>query len=131
MALEDARPSDFDALLLPGGVMSPDKLRMNDYAVGFVRTFVTDNKPIAAICHGPWTLIDAEGVEGRRLTSYRSLMVDLENAGAEWVDEEVVVDHGLVTSRDPGDLPVFCGRMVEEFAEGSHPEWEQQEAANI
>ncbi len=129
--LENARPSDFDALVLPGGVMSPDKLRMNEQAVGFVRAFVLDNKPIAAICHGPWTLINAGGVQGVRLTSYPSLALDLQNAGADWVDEEVVVDQGLVTSRRPGDLPRFCEKMLEEIAEGAHPGRFQKRAANM
>ena len=129
--LESARPSDFDALVLPGGVMSPDKLRLNEYAIGFVRTFIVDSKPIAAICHGPWALIDADGVEDRRMTSWPSLRVDLENAGADWVDEEVVVDEGLVTSRKPADLPGFCAKMVEVIAEGPYKGRFQQQAANI
>jgi protease I len=105
-------------LVLPGGVGNPDKLRLNAQAVEFVRTFVDADKPIAAICHGPWTLINAEGVEGRKMTSWPSLEVDLRNAGADWVDEEVVVDRGLVTSRKPDDLPAFCERMIETFAAG-------------
>jgi protease I len=115
-----ARPSDFDALVLPGGVMNPDRLRANPKAVSFVKEFVTANKPIAAICHGPWTLIEAGAVKGRRVTSWPSLKTDLTNAGASWVDEQVVVDRGLVTSRKPDDIPAFNRKMIEEFAEGMH-----------
>jgi protease I len=115
-----ARADDYDALLLPGGVMSPDKLRMNTDAVQFVRAFVESGKPIAAICHGPWTLIDAGGVKGRTMTSWPSLQSDLRNAGAKWVDQEVVVDNGLVTSRKPDDIPAFNRKVIEEFAEGRH-----------
>jgi protease I len=118
--LAQADPSAYDAIMLPGGVINPDQLRLEPRAIEFVRSFVDASKPIAAICHGPWTLIDAEGVEGRRMTSWPSLQADLRNAGAEWVDEPVVVDQGLVTSRKPDDLPVFCTRMVEAFAEGRH-----------
>ena len=118
--LDRANPDDFDALVLPGGVMNPDHLRMNDRAVRFVKSFVDSGKPIAAICHGPWTLIEADGVKGRRITSWPSLKTDLKNAGAEWVDEKVVVDRGLVTSRKPDDLPDFNRKMCEEFAEGVH-----------
>lgn len=120
--VKDARPEDYDALLLPGGVINPDKLRQNEQAVEFVKGFFSENKqkPVAAICHGPWTLINAGVVKGRKLTSYGSLKIDLQNAGAEWVDEEVVVDEGLVTSRNPNDLPAFTQRMVEEFCEGRH-----------
>jgi protease I len=116
--IDDADPDDYDALLLPGGVMSPDRLRQDERVLAFVRAFFEAGKPVAAICHGPWTLIDAGVVEGRRVTSYPSIRRDLENAGAEWVDEEVVVDHGLVTSRRPDDLPAFDAKMIEEFAEG-------------
>jgi protease I len=112
--------SAYDALLLPGGVMNPDHLRTNATATRFVKAFFDARKPVAAICHGPWTLIDAGVVEGRRVTSWPSLQTDLRNAGAEWVDEEVVVDQGLVTSRKPDDLPAFNARMIEEFAEGRH-----------
>jgi len=118
--LERASAQDYDALLLPGGVMNPDKLRMNPKAVQFVRAFFDAKKPVAAICHGPWTLINADVAKGRTLTSYPSLQVDLKNAGATWVDREVVVDAGLVTSRNPDDLPAFNRKMVEEFAEGIH-----------
>jgi protease I len=120
VALDRANPEDYDALLLPGGVMNPDRLRMNEKAVAFVRHFVQSGKPIAAICHGPWTLIEAGAVEGRKMTSWPSLQTDLKNAGAQWVDQEVVVDNGLVTSRKPDDLPAFNRKMIEEFAEGSH-----------
>jgi protease I len=118
--LEAALPDDYDALLLPGGVLNPDKLRINERAVQFVRAFVTSGKPIAAICHGPWTLIEAGGVAGRKMTSWPSLQSDLKNAGAVWVDQEVVVDRGLVTSRKPDDIPAFNQKMIEEFAEGRH-----------
>jgi protease I len=118
--LEDASAADFDALLLPGGVANPDQLRMNPQAVSFVRTFVDAGKPIAAICHGPWTLIETGVVRGRTLTSWPSLRTDLENAGAQWVDREVVADQGLVTSRNPQDIPAFNAKMIEEFAEGRH-----------
>jgi protease I len=119
-ALAEARPDDYDGLLLPGGVMSPDKLRMDPQAVSFVKGFVDRGKPIAAICHGPWTLIEAGGVRGRKVTSYPSLKTDLKNAGAEWVDQQVVTDRGLVTSRKPDDIPAFNRKMIEEFAEGVH-----------
>jgi protease I len=118
--VSDASVDDYDALLLPGGTVNPDKLRMDETAVAFVRDFFGTGKPIAAICHGPWTLIDAGVVAGRRLTSWPSVRTDLRNAGAEVVDEEVVIDQGLVTSRSPDDLPAFCSKIVEEFAEGRH-----------
>lgn len=118
--LSDARADDYDALVLPGGVMNPDKLRMDRDAVRLVRAFFEAGKPVAAICHAPWLLVEADVADGRRLTSYASLRRDLENAGADWVDEEVVVDNGLVTSRNPDDLPAFNRKMVEEIAEGVH-----------
>jgi len=118
--LEQARADEYDALLLPGGVMNPDRLRMNPSAVQFVKAFVDAGKPIAAICHGPWTLIEAEGVRGRRMTSWPSLRTDLRNAGAQWADQECVTDNGLVTSRKPDDIPAFNKKMIEEFAEGRH-----------
>jgi len=118
--LDRASAEDYDALLLPGGVMNPDKLRMNPKAVQFVRAFFENHKPVAAICHGPWTLVEADVVEGRKLTSYPSIHTDLINAGASWVDQEVVVDQGLVTSRKPDDIPAFNRKMIEEFAEGVH-----------
>jgi protease I len=120
VTLDRADPDRYDALVLPGGVMNPDQLRLNPKAVEFVRSFVRSGKPIAAICHGPWTLIDAGGVSGRKLTSWPSLRRDLENAGARWVDQQVVVDQGLVTSRKPDDLPAFNQKMIEEFAEARH-----------
>lgn len=113
--LKTANPGDFDALLLPGGVVNPDALRIDEKAVAFVRAFVEAGKPIAAICHGPWTLIDAGGVKDRRMTSWPSLRADLRNAGARWSDQEVVVDHELVTSRKPDDLPAFNREMVRLF----------------
>ena len=118
--LEQANANDFDALMLPGGVANPDQLRMNPKAVQFARSFFEQGKPIGVICHGPWTLIEAGVVEGRTITSWPSLKTDLENAGAKWVDQEVVVDRGLVSSRNPKDIPAFNRKIVEEFAEGSH-----------
>lgn len=115
--LSSARPEDYDSLVLPGGVINPDALRLEPKAIDFIKHFVTSKKPIAAICHGPWTLINAGAVEGREMTSWPSLETDLKNAGARWVDREVVVDAGLVTSRKPDDLPAFCAKMVEAFAE--------------
>jgi len=109
-------PGDYDALVLPGGVINPDILRTKADVIAFVSGFIQGGKPVAAICHGPWTLIDAGGVAGRRMTSWPSLRVDLENAGATWVDEEVVTDRGLVTSRRPDDLPAFCRAMILAFA---------------
>jgi len=121
-AVEEVNVNDFDGLVLPGGVINPDALRTNDNAVAFVKDFFRKGKPVAAICHGPQTLINAEVVEGRKMTSYKAIKKDLINAGANWVDEEVVVDQGLVTSRSPQDLPAFNDKMVEEFAEGIHEE---------
>ena len=118
--LKKANAEDYDALLLPGGVMNPDKLRRDDKALEFVKHFFDEGKPVAAICHGPWTLIDAGVANGRKLTSYESIQNDLKNAGAEWVDEKVVVDNGLVTSRKPADLPAFNRKIIEEFCEGKH-----------
>ena len=128
-AVSDVDASDYDGLLLPGGVANPDFLRMDDDAVRFVREFVESGKPVGAICHGPWTLVEADVVRGKTVTSFPSLRTDLENAGATWVDEEVHVDNGLVTSRKPDDLPAFCDKIVEEFAEGRHEELAAQTAA--
>jgi protease I len=118
--LNGASADQFDALILPGGVVNPDQLRTNPAAVKFVKAFADAGKPIAAICHGPWTLIDAGVVRGRKMTSWPSLKTDLTNAGANWVDQEVVTDHGLVTSRKPDDIPAFNRKMLEEIAEGRH-----------
>jgi protease I len=117
LPLDHAKPEDYDALLLPGGVMSPDRLRMDPRAVAFVRHFVEAGKPVAVICHGPWTLIEAQAVRGRTLTSWPSLRTDRENAGARWVDRKVVVDKGLVSSRKPEDIPAFNARMIEAIRE--------------
>lgn len=111
---------DYDGLVLPGGVFNPDALRMNEEAVDFVRDFFKQHKPVAAVCHGPWLLVEADVVRGRQVTSWPSVRTDLINAGAEWVDEECVCDNGLVTSRCPDDLPAFCAKAIEEFAEGKH-----------
>ncbi|HVX34526.1 MAG TPA: type 1 glutamine amidotransferase domain-containing protein [Solirubrobacterales bacterium] len=119
-AVGEASADEYDGLVLPGGVANPDNLRTHPEAVSFVRDFFGSGKPVAVICHGPWTLIEADVVKGRRLTSWPSLRTDLRNAGAEWVDEEVVVDDGLVTSRKPDDLAAFNAKIVEEFEEGKH-----------
>lgn len=115
--LAEADPEEYDFLLLPGGVMNPDHLRRDERAQRFVRSFFERGRPVASICHGPWTLIDAGVVEGRELTSYHTIQMDLKNAGAEWVDREVVVDDGLITSRNPDDIPAFNRAMIETFAE--------------
>jgi protease I len=120
LALESAKADSFDALMLPGGVMNPDKLRTNRQAVQFVKSFFDAGKPIAAICHGPWLLVEADIVQGRSVTSWPSLQTDLRNAGADWSDREVVTDEGIVTSRKPDDIPAFNRKMIEEFAEGRH-----------
>lgn len=118
--VDQADPGQYDALVLPGGVFNPDMLRMDAGAVRFVRAFFEQHKPVAAICHGPWTLAEADVVKGRTLTSWPSLRTDLANAGANWVDEEVHVDTGLITSRRPDDLPAFNAKLIEEIAEGRH-----------
>lgn len=119
--LGQTRPEDYDALVLPGGVMNPDALRLDPKAVAFVRAFVNADKPIAAICHGPWPLIDAGGVKGKRMTSWPSLKTDLNNAGANWMDQEVSIDGRLVTSRKPDDLPAFCRETLRVFAAARQP----------
>jgi len=119
-AVADASAEDFDGLVLPGGVANPDFLRVDEDAVTFVRSFFEAGKPVAAICHGPWTLVEADVLRDRTLTSFPSLKTDIRNAGGNWVDEEVVVDEGLVSSRSPDDLEAFCAKVVEEFAEGEH-----------
>jgi protease I len=122
VTVEEANAGDFDALVLPGGVGNPDKLRADENAVQFVRQFFEEGKPVGAICHGPWTLVEAGVVRDRTLTSYPSIQTDIRNAGGNWVDEEVHVDHGLVTSRKPADLPAFTSKLIEEIAEGRHEE---------
>lgn len=122
--LADIEGVEFDGLLLPGGVKNPDKLRMNESAVAFVRSFFEQHKPVAAICHAPWMLVEADVLHDRKLTSWPSLKTDIRNAGGEWVNEEVVVDQGLITSRKPSDLDAFCAKLIEEFAEGEHDEHE-------
>jgi len=116
----EADAGDYDALVLPGGVANPDRLRMEEDVVGFITGFFEEGKPVAVICHGPWTLVEGDLVRGRTITSWPSVRTDIRNAGGEWVDEEVVVDGGLVSSRKPEDLPAFCAKLVEEFAEGRH-----------
>lgn len=115
--LDQVSANDYDALMVPGGVANPDALRMNDKAVGFVKDFFRQGKPVASICHGPWVLVEADVVKGRKVTSWPSLKTDLRNAGAQWVDEECVADKGLVTSRNPGDIPAFISKSVQVFAE--------------
>jgi len=125
-AVADAEPGDYDALVLPGGVINPDILRMHDDAMAFVKRFFEQGKPVGAICHGPWSLVETGMVDARTVTSWPSLKTDIRNAGGTWVDEEIVVDRGLFTSRKPDDLPAFCAKLVEEVAEGVHSE--QREA---
>jgi protease I len=128
--VSEANADDYDGLVLPGGVANPDFLRADEDAVSFTRAFFEAGKPVAAICHGPWTLVEADVVRGRTLTSWPSLKTDIENAGGEWVDEEVHVDAGLVTSRKPDDLPAFCDKLVEEICEGRHDEQALQAAGS-
>ena len=118
--VDEASPSDYDGLVLPGGVINPDVLRMHDNAMDFVKGFFEQGKPVGAICHGPWSLVETGMVKGRKVTSWPSLKTDIRNAGGTWVDEELVIDRGLFTSRKPDDLPAFCAKLVEELAEGRH-----------
>ena len=127
--VDQANADDYDALVLPGGVANPDQLRMNPKAVAFTRAFFESGKPVGVICHGPWTLIEADVVRGRTITSWPSIKTDLRNAGANWVDEECVTDAGLTSSRKPDDLPAFCAKIVEEFGEGVHREQAEKTAA--
>lgn len=127
--LKDADSEDYDALVIPGGVQSPDKLRTDERAVRLVKAFMAEGKPVASICHGPWLLAEADVVRGRRVTGCKSIQTDLKNAGGQWVDEEVVVDQGLVTSRGPKDLPAFNRKTIEEIREGRHERRESQEFA--
>ena len=120
LATSDAKPTDFDGMMLPGGVANPDQLRMDKAAIQFVKGMFDAKKPVAVICHGPWTLVEAGVLKGRTITSWPSIQTDIRNAGGTWVDEKVHVDKGLVSSRKPDDLPAFCKKMVEEFAEGAH-----------
>ena len=128
-AVKEVSADEFDALLLPGGVANPDFLRTDDDAVGFVRDFAKSGKPIGVICHGPWTLVEAGVLKGRTITSWPSLQTDVRNAGGTWVDEEVHVDNGLVSSRKPDDLPAFCAKVIEEFCEGEHADAPQPAGA--
>ena len=129
LTLDEARPEEFDALMIPGGLMNPDTLRSTPEALEFVRHFFEEGKPVAAICHGPWVLIDAGVIRGRTVTSWPAIKTDVKNAGGKWVNEEVVVDNGLVTSRKPDDIPAFNKKMIEEFCEGKHEK--QREAAAV
>jgi protease I len=131
LTLEEAPPEDFDALLIPGGLFNPDELRANVDALEFTRHFFDAGKPVAAICHGPWVLIDAGVVRGRTLTSWPHIKTDIKNAGGKWVNEEVVVDNGLVTSREPDDIPAFNQKMIEEFGEGKHAAMAQTASAEL
>lgn len=128
VSLDSAKPDDYDALLLPGGVINPDKLRTEPKAVHFVKSFFDAGKPVGAICHGPWMLVEADVVRGRTVTSWPSLKTDIKNAGGKWVDEQVVTDQGLVTSRKPDDIPAFNRKIIEEFAEGKHNAQKAQSA---
>ena len=120
MAIKEAKEGDYDALVIPGGVMNPDKLRTDEAAMKLVRDFVASGKVVAAVCHGPWLLVEADALRGRQATSWPSLRTDMRNAGAKWVDQEVVTDNGIITSRKPEDLPVFVSKIIEELREGRH-----------
>lgn len=120
LAIKDARESDYHALVIPGGVMNPDKLRVDEDAMKLVKAFLASGKPVAAVCHGPWLLVQADALKGRKATSYKTIRKDVENAGATWVDEEVVADNGIITSRSPDDLPAFVSKIIEEVEEGRH-----------
>ncbi|MBS0276509.1 MAG: type 1 glutamine amidotransferase, partial [Proteobacteria bacterium] len=126
LKIADAKESDYTALVIPGGVMNPDKLRIDDDAMRIVRSFLSSGKVVAAVCHGPWLLVQADALRGRKATSYPSIRKDVENAGANWVDEEVVVDNGIITSRKPDDLNAFVAKIIEEIEEGRH---ERRQAA--
>jgi protease I len=128
MSIDAVDAKRYDALVIPGGLFNPDQLRVNDMVLDFVRGFFSAGKPVGAICHGPWVLVNAEVVQGRRMTSVPTIRKDLENAGVDWVDEEVVVDNGLVTSRTPKDLKAFCAKLIEEFGEGKHAEQKRSAA---
>jgi deglycase len=128
--VEEVQASDYDALFVPGGVGNPDQLRGDENAVSFVRDFFQAGKPVAVICHGPWILVEADVVRGRKLTSWPTLQTDIRNAGGNWVDQQVVVDQGLVTSRKPDDIPAFNDKMIEEFCEGKHAEQREKTAAS-
>jgi protease I len=131
VTLDEARPQEFDALMIPGGLFNPDELRANADALEFTRHFFEEGKPVAAICHGPWVLVDAGVVRGRTLTSWPHIQTDVKNAGGKWIDEEVVVDNGLVTSRKPDDISAFNEKMIEEFAEGKHAAMAQTASADL
>jgi deglycase len=131
LALDDARPEEFDALMIPGGTMNPDTLRSTPEALEFTRHFFREGKPVAAICHAPWVLIDAKVVRGRKLTSWPAIQTDVKNAGGDWVDSEVVVDNGLVTSRKPDDIPAFNRKMIEEIGEGRHAKQAEKAGASV
>jgi len=120
LRIADAREADYTALVIPGGVMNPDKLRVDEDTMKLVKAFLASGKIVAAVCHGPWLLVQADAVKGRHATSYKSIRTDLENAGAHWIDQEVVVDNGIITSRNPDDLPAFTAKIIEEIEEGRH-----------